>query len=91
VSTSDGSIMCIWKDYNCLLKKCPLEIIELFDKARISWQEKKPYPITVCEKDKIDEHTQRVLSKCNQDFIKEVLVKLHKDERLFIYYSSYKG
>jgi WD40 repeat protein len=96
VSASDDKTVRIWQDYNRLLKKCSYEkelfiFIQLFNKARIFWQEKKPYPITVDEKDKIDEHTQSVLSKCNQDFIKEVLVKFLKDERLFIYYSSDKG
>jgi WD40 repeat protein len=71
-SASLDNTVRIWQDYNCLLKKCPQELIELFDKARISWQKRKPYRITVNE--------EHIINKYDQHSV----VKLLKDERLFI-------
>ncbi|MEX0849856.1 MAG: WD40 repeat domain-containing protein [Candidatus Dependentiae bacterium] len=65
-SASSDKTVRIWRDYKKWLKQCPYELIQLLDKARISWQEKTVYqPIEDDQKilDRYDQHAVCALLK----------------------------
>ncbi|MEX0849857.1 MAG: WD40 repeat domain-containing protein [Candidatus Dependentiae bacterium] len=76
-SASSDKTVRIWRDYKKWLKQCPYELIQLLDKARISWQKKTVYQPT--------ENDQKIVDR----YAQHATCALLKDKRLFSEKNSY--